>query len=522
MGKNTYKNIRRRVRGLVALFLFIMCSVMVMNTYKNYQVITNELFKDSESHVHIIAEHASRTFGEVDRILDIVIASTLTSEKLKSLDEKRLYDTFLAAKADIPQIVSIYFVDSGGSLFTSTLKYPIAKLNLSDRDFFRHHRDTPSDVPFISRPYKNRITNKWSFVFSQRVSNADGSFAGVVGVSLEMFYFESLYAEIFDETPRTITLLRDDGYAIVAFPPEEGIFTGPVKTASLDSKLRSSTPSGVFLEKNVDGKGSGRLIAYHRLPANYPLVAQMSLDWDSALSAWKSEALVNSFLLMLFGGLAVVLSRLLVLKLHELEISEDQRSLLSLIVAQSPVSVVITDSHGSITYVNQRFSSVTGYGSEEAIGNKPSILKSGCIPPETFQTMWANLVSGQIWTGELCNKKKDGSLYWEMAYIFPVVDSEGTITHFAAVKEDITERKQATEKLEEALANIKILKDILPICMYCKKIRDDDGYWSQLDSYIRSHTDSEFSHGICPECLEEHYAKDLSDWKAAKKKAGTP
>jgi CheY-like chemotaxis protein len=67
-----------------------------------------------------------------------------------------------------------------------------------------------------------------------------------------------------------------------------------------------------------------------------------------------------------------------------------------------------------------------------------------------------------------------------------------------------------TAELEVALANIRTLQEILPVCMYCKKIRDDDGYWSQLDSYIREHTDSEFSHGICPDCLREHYGEEVS------------
>jgi CheY-like chemotaxis protein len=70
---------------------------------------------------------------------------------------------------------------------------------------------------------------------------------------------------------------------------------------------------------------------------------------------------------------------------------------------------------------------------------------------------------------------------------------------------------QRTAELEEALANIKTLKEILPICMYCKKIRDDEGYWSQLDQYVRDHTNSDFSHGICPECFREHYGDEMTD-----------
>lgn len=68
-----------------------------------------------------------------------------------------------------------------------------------------------------------------------------------------------------------------------------------------------------------------------------------------------------------------------------------------------------------------------------------------------------------------------------------------------------------TAELETALASIRTLQEIIPVCMYCKQIRDDDGYWSQLDEYIRSHTDSEFSHGICPDCFREHYGDDLTN-----------
>ena len=70
---------------------------------------------------------------------------------------------------------------------------------------------------------------------------------------------------------------------------------------------------------------------------------------------------------------------------------------------------------------------------------------------------------------------------------------------------------QRTAELEEALANIKTLKEILPVCMYCKKIRDDEGYWSQLDRYVVEHTNSDFSHGICPECFREHYGDEMTD-----------
>ena len=108
------------------------------------------------------------------------------------------------------------------------------------------------------------------------------------------------------------------------------------------------------------------------------------------------------------------------------------------IIEQSPTSIVITDIKGNIEYVNPRFCDVTGYTYEEAIGQNPRILKSGEIPPEGYKELWKTITSGETWRGEFHNKKKDGTLYWEFAHIAPVKDQVGKVTHYIAVKENIT------------------------------------------------------------------------------------
>ncbi len=119
-------------------------------------------------------------------------------------------------------------------------------------------------------------------------------------------------------------------------------------------------------------------------------------------------------------------------------------------VEQSPVSVVITDTKGNIQYVNPKFVEVTGYTAEEAIGQNPRILNSQKQSPELYKKMWDTLISGKEWRGEFCNKKKNGELYWEISSISPVRNVRREITHFVAVKEDITEQKRAADELEKA------------------------------------------------------------------------
>ena len=103
---------------------------------------------------------------------------------------------------------------------------------------------------------------------------------------------------------------------------------------------------------------------------------------------------------------------------------------------------MITDTQGAIEYVNPKFTQVTGYSFEEVRGHTPRILKSGETPPEEYQRLWATIVGGHEWRGELHNKKKSGALFWEAASISPVPNAEGRITHFVAINEDITERKR--------------------------------------------------------------------------------
>jgi PAS domain S-box-containing protein len=114
---------------------------------------------------------------------------------------------------------------------------------------------------------------------------------------------------------------------------------------------------------------------------------------------------------------------------------------------QSPVSTIITDVNGIIEYVNPKLCSVSGYSFNEVIGKNPKIFKSGKMTSEQYKVMWDTLLSGKQWSGEFSNIKKNGSIYWESASISPIKNEEGAITHFIAVKEDITDRKKILEEL---------------------------------------------------------------------------
>ena len=128
--------------------------------------------------------------------------------------------------------------------------------------------------------------------------------------------------------------------------------------------------------------------------------------------------------------------------------AETQLRKLALAVEQSSECIVITDIDARIEYVNEAFVKTTGYSRDELIGENPRIVKSGKTPAETYDNMWATLCAGKIWKGEVYNRKKDGSEFIEFAFITPLRQPDGTISHYVAVKEDITEKKRVAKELD--------------------------------------------------------------------------
>ena len=124
---------------------------------------------------------------------------------------------------------------------------------------------------------------------------------------------------------------------------------------------------------------------------------------------------------------------------------EERIRVLSKAVEQSPAQVMITSQFGIIEYVNPALELVTGYSSGELIGQHPSVLQSGNTPNEIYQDLWTHLNSGEVWTGEIQNRTKAGTIYWDLSTISPVSTPSGEITHFLAIKEDMTSRKMEEE-----------------------------------------------------------------------------
>ena len=158
-------------------------------------------------------------------------------------------------------------------------------------------------------------------------------------------------------------------------------------------------------------------------------------------------------------------------------------------VEQSADSIVITDVSGQIQYVNPAFTAMTGYSFEEAVGQNPRVLKSGCHSKEFYQDLWKTLRSGQVWHGELTNRRKDGTHYREEMRISPVRNFEGEITGHIAIKRDITERRRAESALHDSEERFRVMADGCPAVMW---VTDAEGGIQFINRAYREFFDSTY------------------------------
>jgi PAS domain S-box-containing protein len=192
--------------------------------------------------------------------------------------------------------------------------------------------------------------------------------------------------------------------------------------------------------------------------------------------------------------------------------NEATMAYLASIVSSCQDAIVGTTLEGTVVSWNAGAEALYGYTSAEMVGKSVTTL----IPanrPQDFPEISQNVERVERFERfETVRLRKDGSLVEVSLTISPLKDPQGKIIGASSVALDISKRKREEaewmrliQELTDALAHVKTLSGLLPICASCKKIRDDKGYWQQVETYIKDRSDADFTHGICPECVKRLY-----------------
>ncbi len=206
-------------------------------------------------------------------------------------------------------------------------------------------------------------------------------------------------------------------------------------------------------------------------------------EHNTIKAKWTTHRLTQrvdySLLFQVVGGAMLILlfvmisNRRMAREIQQRIQVEEQLRKLSRAVEQSHSTIVITDLDGTIEFVNPAFTRITGYTQAEVIGQNPRILQSGEHALPFYQNMWATLTQGEVWQGELHNKRKNGDMYWEFATISSIKNQAGEITHYVAIKEDISARREAEAKVRESTERLQKIAARVPGLVFQFEMRAD-------------------------------------------------
>lgn len=285
--------------------------------------------------------------------------------------------------------------------------------------------------------------------------NEDDVMTGFIAITRDITSRKLAEVKLLESEQKYKTLFYDspDGYLII----KDGIFIECNKAAELllagdRSAILGKKPGDISPEFQPNGRRSDET---SKEVINETFIkGRTSFEWvHTRFDGTSIQVQVNLTSIEYEGGNKVLFTTWRDITTQRR--TEEQVRKLSRAVEQSPVSIVITNLEGNIEYANLNTFRTTGYTPEELIGKNPRVFKSGETSPQTYTELWDNITEGKQWKGIFHNVKKSGELYWEHSTISPIFNDRGEITHFLAIKEDITKRKRIEQEIKDLNQNLE-------------------------------------------------------------------
>jgi len=460
--------------------------------------------------------------GTVNQI-DLVLLS-LKDEAERPVQpgsEQRLETALRAQFSRVRILEGIRLTDAQGYVVGGTGLPLGPAVSVQDRDYFQFLKAHAEAGLYISRPVQGRINRTWMVILARRLNWPDGSFKGLVYGTLTLDSLGKLLADVDVGQKGSISLRGGNLELLVRFPrsPESDRSIGDSRVEGDYLRAVQSNRSEFHFSSPSRIDGQPRTYAYRRIasPTFYILVG---FAQEEFLAPWRQEVLMASLSVLALVGLSlgiVWMARMAWRRQARVKaVIEAQEAKFRLLAENAEDVIWTSDKNGILTYISPSVLTQRGYRPEELIGvpfqDREGVGDAvdpfrGLLDRASGLPAKSQPFEGEWIVAEL--PRKDGSRI--QAEIRPRViwGAHGEFLGLQGVTRDITQRIQKEaeregliRELRLALAEVKNLEGMLPICGHCKKIRDDHGYWNNVEAYLSQHTDATFTHGVCPDCAQ--------------------
>lgn len=399
---------------------------------------------------HSLVQHADDTFELVDTLLvGLVHRLELDGTGPDTIAKLQAY---LPTRKSSDRIRGIFIYDASGRWLATTERLDFSKLNNSDRDYFRRHRDSPDPGTLIGPPVKSRAGGQWIITASRRINDSDGGFAGVALLTIDVSYFVKFY-ERFDIGPNgSASLVNNDGIMLARSRDESGAFVGrDLSNAPLFKEWASRPAAAVYYFKSpLDGV---QRLSYYQRSSRYPLMVLASKSQDDVLAPWRRAATARmTFVLGLVLLIAVIgyyLVRQLVQRQRTAQALVAKEANFRLLAEQSSDMVTRIGLDDRLIYVSPACARITGWSAEELLGTS-ALAGIHEDDMERVEQAIAALKNGEAEEARFVYRQRHrdkGEIWAEAALHVTLASDSGAIDGVVAVVRDMTEQKDLQDRL---------------------------------------------------------------------------
>lgn len=436
--------------GFVALICVTILGLSIWREWETREAELRSAEIDVTNLAHSLTQHADDTFELADTIL-VGLVHRLEHEGTGS-DTITKLQAYLPIRKSSDRIRGIFVYDETGRWLATTEHVDFSGLNNSDREYFRQHRASPDRGTLIGRPVKSRSGGQWIITASRRINHPDGSFAGVVLLTIDVAYFAKFY-ERFDVGPNgSASLLNDAGIMLARAHDESGAYVGRDLSHAPLFRDRESRPAAAvyYFKSPIDGV---QRLSYYQRSSHYPLMVLASKSQDDVLAPWRHAAAARMIfvlgLVLLIAVIGFYLVRQLSQRQRLAQILIAKEANFRLLAEQSSDMVTRIGLDNRLLYVSPACVRITGWPAEQLLDTS---ALAGIHPDdmERVEQAIAALKNGEAEEARFIYRQRHrdkGEIWAEAALHVTLASDNGEIDGVVAVMRDMTEQKDLQDKL---------------------------------------------------------------------------